>query len=433
MLNFLKTRNIYGNIPRNIYSIKELNKFYNFLKLNNIKRFGRSKKELEFYEPSDEESQDANEIKDDIPFLPRRKFKVLFFGNDEISLHSLFKLYEESFKDDAVVKKLAVVTTPLENKKSFQAIFHKFLNDKKIEKFELNIKTPEDLKNSWHNISKLIQEKDFEIGIVASFGRMIPATVITTLKHGAYVMHPSLLPKYRGAAPIQHAILNKEKVTGVSIVETSVNKFDAGDILLQKEFQIQNFHRFKELSVNLSILGADMTLELLKDLERFQKTKTPQNEALVSKAKIFKDNNCAYLDFVKMTSDEVITIYKAFYGSQLEPFTKGIFEGKERFFFFENLVTVSSNSELYKLIIMKIEKIAKPGDVYWDLKEDRNSIFFKCKEGWLVSKSLKFDGTPYTPGEKVISKIFMNKRFKTKENKELEIRTLNNKLTHEKN
>ena len=62
-----------------------------------------------------------------------------------------------------------------------------------------------------------------------------------------YVMHPSLLPKYRGACPIQHAILNRESKTGVSVIEISKDKFDAGAILSQKSVQIKAETKFDEL------------------------------------------------------------------------------------------------------------------------------------------------------------------------------------------
>ena len=437
MFKSFKTAYINGLIFKKSNHLTVLNTFNKCS--SNLKYFSRNKRGsgFDFNLPDEEEENHRSKSKptlpeDSEPSLSKRKFNLLFFGNDEISLPTLYKIYEESFKDDSVVLKLAVVTTPLENKRSFQGIFHKFLAEKNIQKIELSIKTPEDLKASWRNLNNIIKENNFEIGIVASFGRMIPGSIITSLKHGAFVMHPSLLPKYRGAAPIQHALLNKEKVTGVSIVETSLNKFDAGDILIQKEIPVQVFHRFKELSTILSHTGAEMTLDFLKDFEKLQKTKTPQDESKATKAGLFLDNNSVYLDFVKMTTEEILTKYKAFYGSQLEPFTKGLIEGKERFFFFENLFNVTPNSEFYKLILMKVDKLAKAGDVYWDIKEDRNNIFLKCKDGWLVSSSLKFDGTPYTKAEMVISKIFRNKRFKTKENKDLEVKTLQNRNTIEK-
>lgn len=72
-----------------------------------------------------------------------------------------------------------------------------------------------------------------DIGIIASFGHMIPSTVIDRFNYGMMVMHPSLLPKYRGSCPLQHAILNNESETGVTIIEISKDKFDAGSILFQ--------------------------------------------------------------------------------------------------------------------------------------------------------------------------------------------------------
>jgi len=70
-------------------------------------------------------------------------------------------------------------------------------------------------------------------------------------------MHPSLLPKYRGSCPIQHAILNKENETGVSVIEISKNKFDAGAILFQKTVQINENIRFSDLSEKLAEIGGD--------------------------------------------------------------------------------------------------------------------------------------------------------------------------------
>jgi methionyl-tRNA formyltransferase len=358
----------------------------------------------------------------------KKKFKILFFGNDDISLPTLMKIYEEMYKDESVIDSLGVVTTPLENKKSFQAGFHKFLNDKKIIKYELNVKTKENLKSSWKELVDDILHNKYDIGMVASFGKMIPGSVITSLKNGAYVMHPSLLPKYRGAAPIQHTLLNREKKTGVSIVEASMGKFDAGDIILQKEMTIENFHRFKELALMLSHMGADSVIEFLHIYDNLVANKKPQDESQVTKAGLILDNNFVYLDFNKKTSEEIISLYRAFFGSQLEPFTKANIEGKERPIFFENLFNVTPTSEVYKLVLKKIEEFAKPGDLYWDLKQDRDNIFFKTKNGWLVSNKIKLDCTPYTPGEKIISKIFKNNRFKTKENKQLAISTIPQKI-----
>ena len=83
-------------------------------------------------------------------------------------------------------------------------------------------------------------------------------------------MHPSLLPKYRGACPIQHAILNGEKQTGVSIIEISKNQFDAGPVLWQKKVPIDEKTRFLELQATLSTVGGEGLAHVLTNFESAQ-------------------------------------------------------------------------------------------------------------------------------------------------------------------
>lgn len=70
-----------------------------------------------------------------------------------------------------------------------------------------------------------------------------------------YVIHPSLLPKYRGAAPIYHTLLNNDKLAGVSFLEISKKKFDSGSILLQKEIEVNEKWDHKKLALELGNLG----------------------------------------------------------------------------------------------------------------------------------------------------------------------------------
>ena len=98
---------------------------------------------------------------------------------------------------------------------------------------------------------------------------MVPGRVIEAFPQGMVVMHPSLLPKYRGACPIQHAILNREKETGVSVIEISKRTFDAGDILLQQGgIEINDDTRFDELSERLAEAGGNALHDLLLDSEQ---------------------------------------------------------------------------------------------------------------------------------------------------------------------
>ena len=99
---------------------------------------------------------------------------------------------------------------------------------------------------------------------------MVPGEVIDSFDNGMLVMHPSLLPKFRGACPIQHAILQGETKTGVSVIEISKNKFDAGDILWQKEMPMSKDTKFDELQASLSGLGGIGLFKVLNDFENFK-------------------------------------------------------------------------------------------------------------------------------------------------------------------
>lgn len=82
------------------------------------------------------------------------------------------------------------------------------------------------------------QDRKYDVGVVVSFGYFLHPHMLANLAHGAVNMHPSLLPKYRGPAPIHHALLNGDALTGVSVIEIDPRAFDVGRILMQKSVEI---------------------------------------------------------------------------------------------------------------------------------------------------------------------------------------------------
>ena len=110
--------------------------------------------------------------------------------------------------------------------------FHKYARSQEIPfAFESSFKPVTDGQESdWSVLERQI-EGNFDIGVIASFGKMVPDNIIDAFPQGMLVMHPSLLPKYRGACPIQHAILNQDEFTGTSVIEIAKGVFDAGNIL----------------------------------------------------------------------------------------------------------------------------------------------------------------------------------------------------------
>ncbi|MBI2342749.1 MAG: methionyl-tRNA formyltransferase [Deltaproteobacteria bacterium] len=112
--------------------------------------------------------------------------------------------------------------------------------------------------------------------VVAAYGMMIPPPLLTLPPHGCVNLHPSLLPKYRGAAPIQHALLNGETLTGVTTI-VLVEAMDAGDILLQEKVPIAPGETAPALTDRLARLGASLVVRTLDGLEARQITPRPQD------------------------------------------------------------------------------------------------------------------------------------------------------------
>lgn len=101
-------------------------------------------------------------------------------------------------------------------------------------------------KQEWTSyLEQLTEDPDF--GVVCSYGYMLPSRLIRRFKSGIIVVHPSLLPKYRGGAPIFHAIANGDSVSGVSYIEVSEHKFDQGSILHQVQCNLDLKANYKEV------------------------------------------------------------------------------------------------------------------------------------------------------------------------------------------
>jgi methionyl-tRNA formyltransferase len=134
-----------------------------------------------------------------------------------------------------------------------------------------------------------------DIFIVAAFGQILSEEILNIPKYGCINIHASLLPMYRGAAPIQWAILNGEKKSGVTIMQMDEG-LDTGDMLLKGEVEITDEDTADSLHDKLSELGADLIVEALAKLEKGELTPTPQPEGPLFYAKMIKKEDGA-IDF----------------------------------------------------------------------------------------------------------------------------------------
>ncbi len=126
-----------------------------------------------------------------------------------------------------------------------------------------------------------------EVMVVVGYGQIIPQSIIDLPPHGIINVHASLLPRYRGAAPIQWAIANGETVTGVTTMRIDAG-LDTGDILLMRETEIGPEETAPELASRLAVMGADLLSETLRALEAGTLNPQPQDHSQATYAPILK-------------------------------------------------------------------------------------------------------------------------------------------------
>ena len=129
---------------------------------------------------------------------------------------------------------------------------------------------------------EVLKEFAPDLMVTAAFGQILSAEVLSIPKFGCVNVHGSLLPRYRGAAPIQWSVVNGERMTGVTTMMTDIG-LDTGDILLQRETEIGPDETAGELYERLSVIGAELLRETIAALVDGSLTRTPQNEELATR------------------------------------------------------------------------------------------------------------------------------------------------------
>lgn len=160
-----------------------------------------------------------------------------------------------------------------------------------------------------------------DVAVVVAYGRILPDTFLTAFPKGAINVHFSLLPKYRGAAPVNWAIVNGETKSGVTTMSMDAG-LDTGDILLQRETSIGDDETSVELMERLSMIGADLLSETLRDLSHL--TAVKQDDSLATFAPIMTKED-GRIDW----SDPAEKIVRMIRGFQPFPTTYATLEGKK--------------------------------------------------------------------------------------------------------
>ena len=195
--------------------------------------------------------------------------KIIYMGTPDFAKESLEAIYNAGHEI------LAVVTNPDKPKGRGMKMMESPVKQYAVEK-GLKIYQPEKVKNNTQFIEEMKELKPDVICVVA-YGKILPKEILDIPSKGCINVHGSLLPKYRGAAPIQWAIINGEKTTGVTTMYMDIG-MDTGDMILKKETAIGENETTGELWERLAKIGAELLVETLQKIEDGTAPRIPQGE-----------------------------------------------------------------------------------------------------------------------------------------------------------
>ncbi len=239
--------------------------------------------------------------------------RVVFMGTPDFAAASLKKLIEEDFDiagvftqpDKPKGRGMEMAISPVKE----VALAH-----------HLPVFQPEKMRDG--TALGIVKELNPDILVVVAYGRILPDDILAVPEYGAVNVHGSLLPKYRGAAPIQWAVLNGDTVTGVTTMYLA-HDMDAGDVIYTAETEIGEFETAGELFDRLMDMGAELLVKTLRDIEAGTAPRTPQDHSRATYVKMLDKSICP-IDWNKSPRE----IVKHIYGLQPWPVATMELDGK---------------------------------------------------------------------------------------------------------
>ncbi|MGN0632798.1 MAG: methionyl-tRNA formyltransferase [Oscillospiraceae bacterium] len=242
--------------------------------------------------------------------------KIVFMGTPDFAVKALEKLYDCGEHDV-----MAVFTQPDKPKGRGYKLIPPPVKQL-AQSHDTPVYQPKSLKKDADEYIDILKTLAPDCIVVAAYGKLLPKEVLDIPKYGCVNIHASLLPRYRGAAPIQRAVLNGDKQTGVTIMQMAEG-LDTGDMLLQRSVDIGENETSSELFDRLADLGADMIAEALVLIERGEITPQKQDDSKADYAHMITKDMCP-IDFSK----PVFEVHKHICGLSDSPCAVCFLDGK---------------------------------------------------------------------------------------------------------
>ena len=315
--------------------------------------------------------------------------KIVFMGTPDFARDSLKALVDNGYEIDAVV------TNPDRPKGRGMKMMMSEVKEYAIEAGIEKIYQPEKVKNNEEFINTL-KEINPDLIVVVAYGKILPQEILDIPRLGAINVHGSLLPKYRGAAPIQWAVINGEKVTGVTTMYMGAG-MDTGDMILKKEVEIGDDETTGELWDRLSKVGADLLVETVREIENGTAPREKQSDDFTMAPMLNKE--MAKIDWENKTAAEIKNLVRG-----LNPFmgAYSFYEGKKYKFW---KVEICSNEDLLE----KFPELKEFEDKFLDLPEGtvlfsdtKTGLYIKAKDANIKVIEIQAENAKRMPAEEFL-------------------------------
>ena len=224
--------------------------------------------------------------------------RIVFMGTPDFAAASLKKLLDDGFNV------VGVFTQPDKPKGRGMELAYSPVKELALE-HSLPVFQPVKMRDG--TALEAVKSLAPDILVVVAYGRILPDDILAVPKYGAVNVHGSLLPKYRGAAPIQWAVLNGDKTTGVTTMYLA-SEMDTGDIIYTSETEIGEFETSGELFDRLKVMGAELLVKTLRDIEAGTAPCTPQDHSKASYVKML-DKTDSPIDWTRSARGVIKWIY----------------------------------------------------------------------------------------------------------------------------
>lgn len=215
-----------------------------------------------------------------------KNMRVVFMGTPDFSVGTLDKMIEAGHNV------VGVFTQPDKPKGRGKEISMSAVKQRALA-LELPVFQPDKVRRP--EVIEELRSLDAEVIVVVAFGQLLPKEILEMPKYGCINVHASLLPAYRGAAPIQWSVIDGCEKSGVTTMAMDVG-LDTGDMIMQSEVVLDKKETFGSLWDKLSVVGADLLVKTLEALENGTATRTKQQDELSNYAKMI-DKSLGEIDF----------------------------------------------------------------------------------------------------------------------------------------